>query len=91
MKTKLSYGMKLLIPVNPIEFVLCGIGISSSNSDKIPAEFIVEKYWPSDTDANSYKVTCTPVDKSGRFGNQKFYSSDLSSMIESGFIKIINK
>lgn len=41
--------------------------------------FTVEKYWPDDTDANSYKV---------RLGKGSFYSSDLSELIESGFFQI---
>ena len=42
---KLHYGMKLLIPVNPIDYCFYGIGISSSNSKKVNIEFTVEKYW----------------------------------------------
>lgn len=90
METKLEYGMKLMIAVNPIEFTLGGIGVSSSNSEKVWTEFIVDKYWDSDTDPMAYKVKCVPVDKSGRFGNEKFYSSDLILMIESGkSVKIV--
>jgi len=88
---KLEYGMKLLIPVHPIEYNFMGLfGISSSNSEEIETEFIVDKYWEKDTDPMSYKVTCVPVDKSGKFGLQKYYSCDLVSMIERGTIKIIN-
>lgn len=87
---KLHYGMKLLIPVNPIDYCFYGIGISSSNSKKVNIEFTVEKYWESDTDPNIYKVKCIPVDKSGKFGVETYYSSDLKSLIERDkIIKII--
>ena len=90
METKLEYGMKLMIAVNPIEYDFCGIGVSTSNSEKVWGEFIVDKYRDSDTDPMAYKVKCVPVDKSGQFGNEKFYSSDLVSMIESGkSVKIV--
>lgn len=88
---KLHYGMKLLIPVNPIEYNFNGtFGITSSNSKKVNIEFTVEKYWENDTDPNIYKVRCIPVDKSGKFGVETYYSSDLKSLIERDkIIKII--
>ena len=80
---KLEYGMKLLIPVHPIEYNFMGMfGVSSSNSEEIKTEFTVEKYWESDKDPNQYKVKCIPVDKSGKFGVENYYSSDLISLIE---------
>lgn len=79
---KLEYGMKLLIPVHPIEYDFCGMfGITSSSSPLIETEFIVEKYWDNDSDPMAYKVKCVPTDNSGRFGCEKFYSSDLASLI----------
>ena len=42
-----------------------------------------------DTDPMRFKVTCVPVDKSGKFGLKKYYSCDLVSLIEGGTIKII--
>lgn len=88
---KLKYGMKLLIPVHPFEYNFMGMfGISSSNSDEIETEFIIDKYWEDDTDPMSYKVTCVPVDMSGMFGLKKYYSCDLVSLIADGTIKIIN-
>ena len=88
---KLEYGMKLLIPVHPIEYNFMGMfGISSSSSEEIETEFIVDEYQEEDTDPMSYKVTCNSIDKSGKFGLQKYYSSDLVSMIRRGTIKIIN-
>ena len=88
---KLKYGMKLLIPVHPIEYNFMGMfGITSSTSELIKTEFVVEKYWDSDTDPNQYKVKCVPVDKSGKFGIEKYYSSDLISLIErNNIIKIV--
>ena len=60
METKLEYGMKLMIAVNPIEFILGGIGVSSSNSDIVWVEFIVDKYWETDTDPMAFNVKCVP-------------------------------
>lgn len=65
-------------------------GISSSNSDEIETEFIIDKYREDDTDPMRFKVTCVPVDKSGKFGLKKYYSCDLVSLIVGGTIKIIN-
>lgn len=80
---KLEYGMKLLIPVHPIEYDFCGMfGITSSSSPLVETEFTVEKYWEKDTDANAYKVKCVPTDNSGKFGVENYYSSDLVSLIE---------
>lgn len=80
---ELKYGMKLLIPVNPIEHDFMGMfGITSSSSEKVKTEFTVEKYWDNDTDPMRYKVKCVPVDKSGRFGVEKYYSDDLVSLID---------
>lgn len=39
----------------------------------------VEKYWPNDKDANSYKV---------KVGSGSFYSSDLVSLIKEGFFVV---
>lgn len=88
---KLEYGMKLLIPVHPIEYNFMGMfGITSSNSELVKTEFTVEKYWESDTDPMRYKVKCIPVDKSGKFGIQNYYSSDLVSLIErDNFIEVV--
>ena len=88
---ELKYGMKLLIPVHPIEYNFIGLfGISSSNSELIKAEFTVEKYWEDDTNPMGYKVKCVPVDKYGKFGIKNYYSSDLVSLIERDqFIEII--
>ena len=92
MKANLKYGMVLEIPVNPIEYNFMDMfGISSSNSEKIKALFTVEKYWEKDENPNSYKVKCVPIDKSGRFGVEKFYSSYLSSLIREGRVKIIEQ
>jgi hypothetical protein len=90
MKTNLKYGMVLEIPVNPIEYNFMGMfGVSSSNSEEIKTLFTVERYWDNDKDPNVYKVKCVPIDKSGKFGVEKFYSSDLSSLIRKGHIKIV--
>lgn len=90
MKTNLKYGMVLEIPVNPIEYNFMGMfGVSSSNSEKIKTLFTVEKYWEKDEDPNIYKVKCIPIDKSGKFGVEKFYSSTLLSLIREGRIKIV--
>ena len=87
---ELKYGMELEIAVNPIEYNFMGMfGISSSNSEKVKTRFTVEKYRDSDTNPNSYKVKCVPIDKSGLFGVEKFYSYDLSNMIERCQIKVI--
>ena len=92
MKKDLRYGMVLEIPVNPIEYNFMGMfGISSSNSEKVKTLFTVEKYWEKDEDPNVYKVKCVPIDKSGKFGVKKFYSSDLSSLIREGSVKIIEQ
>jgi hypothetical protein len=91
MKNKtLEYGMKLLISVHPIEYDFMGMfGITSSSSKLIEAEFTIEKYREKDTNPMEYKVRCIPVDKSGRFGNETYYSSDLLQLIDSKFIIIL--
>jgi hypothetical protein len=88
----LFYGMKLLIPVNPIEYMLGGIGISSSNSEKVRMTFIVSKYFADDTDANRYKVRCVPLlpaTPDRILGIETFYSSDLKILIREGSIKVV--
>ena len=90
MKKELKYGMVLEIPVNPIEYNFMGMfGVSSSNSEKVKTLFTVERYWDDDKNPNVYKVKCIPIDKSGKFGVEKFYSSDLLSLIREGRIKIV--
>lgn len=92
MKTILKYGMVLEIPVNPIEYNFMGMfGVSSSNSEKVKTLFTVERYWDDDKNPNVYKVKCVPIDKSGKFGVEKFYSSDLSALIREGSVKIIEQ
>lgn len=86
----LTYGMRLLISVKPIRYNFMNqIGIVSSETPSEEAEFTVEKYWDKDTDPNSYKVKCVPVDKTGRYGVERYYSSDLKSLIKRGAIKIV--
>lgn len=88
-KIKLYYGMKLLFPANPIEWVIPSMRIAlSSNSKEEMTEFTVSKYWENDTDANKYKVKLIPTDDK-RFGNEKLYSSDLISLINHGTVKMI--
>lgn len=48
--------------------------------DKSGEILTIEKYWPDDEDANSYKV---------KLGSGSFYSSDLSSLINEGFFEIV--
>jgi len=89
---KLHYGMKLRLEVNPISVIIPQMGIAFSSSDKtIKADFIVGKYWEDDEDANRYKVKLIPTDEFRQVcGNEKFYSSDLISMIERKSVEILN-
>lgn len=94
MKTvdKLYYGQKLLVECHPIEYVMFGgIGIVSSNSPTERIEMEVSKYWEDDDDPNKYKVKLIPVKEEDkkRFGNEKFYSSDLKSMIYDGRVCLV--
>lgn len=79
---ELKYGMKICGFVHAYEMILGGLGITSSNSPTVYAEFTVEKYWPDDTNPMSYKVCLLPTAKYyGIVPKQTFYSSDLCSMI----------
>jgi len=85
---RLEYGMLLMIPVNPIKYVVGGMGVPTSDTEEV-TEFTVEKYWTDDTDPMKYKVKCTPNDTSGRYGTESFYASDLTKLIEQGSIKVV--
>lgn len=90
---QLYYGMKILFPAYPITHLIpvMGIAITSigSNDETELTEFTIERYWPDDTNANSYKVKLIPTEKE-RFGVERMYSSDLTSSLNRGHGKVID-
>jgi hypothetical protein len=83
---RLEYGMKITIPCRPVQTMF---GFIAFTDDSTPTEMVsleVCKYWETDTDANAYKVRLKPYKTEDivRFGNEKFYSSDLRMMISEG-------
>ena len=82
---KLEYGMKILYPCRPISHLIPMMGVALTSSDTPTEDIILEvcKYWESDDDANSYKVTLKPIEENDklRFGYEKLYSCDLLSLI----------
>ena len=89
-KIVLEYGQKVIISANPISWVLPGLSIGITSGNPEQAEFTIEKYWSDDTDPMAYKVKLVPSDAT-RFGSEKFYSSDLVSMIEQGQATLVNE
>lgn len=71
---KLEYGMKVSFPA-----CYC----SGMRGEML--EGVVSKYWEDDVDANAYKVKVICED--GK--HNSFYSSDLSSLIKEGTVKVL--
>lgn len=84
----LRYGMIVEMEVSRPTFVpIFGIALSSSSDKTYPVKFVIEKYWEDDEDPMAYKVKLKPLEEG--FGYEKFYSSDLVSLIQKGIVKVI--
>jgi hypothetical protein len=88
-KELFGYGTIVEIPVHPVVSIM-GIKFSCSSDEKERVLFAVEKYREEDTNPMEYKVCCVPIDQSGKFGKESFYSSDLRSLIREGVVKVVN-
>ena len=84
----LHYGIIVEMEVSrPLIIPFLGIALSNSSDKTYPVKFVVEKYWEDDEDPMAYKVKLKPLEEG--FGYEKFYSSDLVSLIRKGIVKVV--
>jgi hypothetical protein len=84
-------NVTFIVPMLPIH--VCGPIAYTTSSDKhVPVEMQIEDKPEDDLDSihGTYKVRLVPVDPKLKhvFGHERFYQSDLMSMIKHGSIKV---
>lgn len=84
-------NVTFMVPMRPIR--VCGpIAFTTSSDEHVPVEMQIEDSPDDDLYSidGTYKVRLNPVDPNLKsvFGHEKFYQSDLMSMIKYGTIKV---
>ena len=84
-------NVTFIVPMRPIR--VCGpIAYTTSSDGEVPVEMQIEDKPKDDLDSidGHYKVRMIPADPKLRnvFGSERFYQSDLMSMIKDGTIKV---
>lgn len=86
----LEYGMKIVMKAYPVMYIIPSVKIGAIRAEKQEeAEFIVQKYWKTDTSPNTYKVKLIPIE-SDLFETETLYALDLKELIASGVALIID-